>query len=146
MPLWTVYHSSGTYTAADKQAFAEAVVSLYPILPEFYVGTVFRELPADDFYIGGKPAGSFVRIAVDHIARQFSSDDMRQRWLNMVNAALEPFLGGRGFDWEMHVDETPSELWLIQGMRPPQPNSEGEKLWQAENRPVALPASSSPPR
>ena len=41
MPLWTVYHAPGAYTADDKQAFAEAVVSLYPILPAFY--TVLRE-------------------------------------------------------------------------------------------------------
>jgi len=146
MPLWTVHHSAGTYTEADRQAFAEAVLSLYPMLPEFYVGTVFHEIPAAAFYIGGKPAESFVRISVDHIARQFSSDDMRQKWLNMVNSALEPLLGGRGYDWELHVDETPNELWLIQGMRPPLPNSDGEKLWRAENRPVPLPASSSPPR
>lgn len=139
MPLWTVYHAPGAYTADDKQAFAEAVVSLYPILPAFYVGTVFREVPAESFFIGGKPVDGFVRIAVDHIARQFSSDRMRQRWLDMVNDALGPYLQGRGFDWELHIDETPSELWLIQGMRPPRPDTAGEKLWLAEGRPVPLP-------
>ena len=139
MPLWTVYHPPETYTAEDRQAFAEAVVSLYPILPDFYVGTVFREVPAESFYIGGKPVDGFVRIAVDHIARQFSSDAMRRKWLDMVNGALGPFLGERGLDWELHVDETPNELWLIQGMRPPLPNTAGEKLWMAEGRPVRLP-------
>ncbi len=139
MPLWTVYHAPGTYTAEDRQAFAEAVVSLYPILPEFYVGTVFREVPADSFFIGGKPVAGFVRIAVDHIARQFSSDAMRRKWLDMVNDAQGSFLGERGLDWELHVDETPNELWLIQGMRPPPPNTAGEKLWMAEGRPVPLP-------
>lgn len=137
MPLWTIYHSTGTYTEEDKQALASRIVSLYPILPEFYVGTVFHEMPGESFFIGGKRTEGFVRIAVDHIARQFADESQRERWLAMARDALTPFTADRGLDWELHVDETPFHLWLIQGMRPPLPNSEREKLWMAENRAVA---------
>jgi hypothetical protein len=54
----------------------------------------------------------------------------------MVTIALMPFTVERGFDWELHVDETPFNIWLIQGMRPPFPNTEAEKTWIRENRPV----------
>ena len=42
----------------------------------------------------------------------------------------------RGVDWELHIDETSRELWLIQGMRPPLPGSAAEKLWIERNEPV----------
>ena len=115
----------------------DAIVPLYPILPKFYVGIVFHELDGSSFFIGGKPVDRFVRISVDHIARQFPNDESRARWLTKANATLEPFTTGRGYDWEIHIDETPPSLWLIQGMRPPPPNSDLEKRWIAENRPVA---------
>lgn len=139
MPLWTIYHPVDAFTAEDKQAIADVLVPLYPILPKFYVGTVFEAVAKESFFVGGKPVDNFVRITVDHIARQFSDDAVRDRWLNMVSAALTPFMTERGLDWELHVDETPFHLWLIQGMRPPMPNSEREKLWIDENRPVPEP-------
>jgi hypothetical protein len=77
-----------------------------------------------------------VRISVDHIARQFSDDAIRERWLKMVTKALTPFTVDRGFDWELHVDETPFNIWLIQGMQPPLPNSDAENRWIAENQPT----------
>ena len=142
MPLWTVYHPVGAYTAADKEAMATALTTLYPILPKFYVGAVFQEVANDSFFIGGKPVDNFVRIAVDHIARQFPNDEIRQRWLDMTTTALAPFIADRGYEWELHVDETPFNIWLIQGMRPPLPDSGMEKQWISENRPVPFDAAS----
>lgn len=136
MPLWNIYHSAGLFSEDDKKGIAQAIVPLYPILPKFYVGVVFHEVPKGALFIGGVRNDGFVRIAVDHIARQFPNDEVRQRWLGMCKDALAPYTAGRGLDWEMHVDETPFQLWLIQGMGPPLPNSEDEKLWIAENRPV----------
>ncbi|MFB7113044.1 tautomerase family protein [Streptomyces sp. NPDC056190] len=37
---------------------------------------------------------------------------------------------------EFHVDETPRDLWMTDGIAPPPPGSEAEKLWVQENRPV----------
>ena len=87
-------------------------------------------------FIGGKPVENFVRISVDHIARQFSDEALVDRWLGMVGDVFRPFTTDRGLDWELHIDETPFKLWLIQGMRPPLPNTDQEKIWMAENRPV----------
>jgi len=140
VPLWNIYHSARALSSEDRQVIASAVVPLYPILPKFYVGVVFHQVPEGSLFIGGVPHERFVRISVDHIARQFPDDDLRRRWLKMCTGALGPLMAERGLDWELHVDETPFKLWLIQGMRPPPPNSEQEKLWIAENRPLRYPS------
>jgi hypothetical protein len=36
-----------------------------------------------------------------------------------ANEAIAPFVKDRGFDWEFHIDETPFDLWSVQGYRPP---------------------------
>lgn len=135
MPLWNIYHPPGAYGAQDKQAIARALTGLYGrVMPRFYVGVIFQEIPADAFYVGGEPADRFVRISVDHIARTFQSDERRLAFFNYVNKLLAPWIAGRGFDWEMHVDETPFDLWTIQGHFPPREGTEDEKRWMAENR------------
>ena len=45
---------------------------------------------------------------------------------------------GKGdVDWEYFVNESPRDLWKINGMVPPLPGSEMEKKWAELNRPVA---------
>jgi len=51
-----------------------------------------------------------------------------------MNELLASWTSGRGFDWELHIDETPFDLWTIQGHFPPRDGAEGEKRWIAENR------------
>ena len=46
---------------------------------------------------------------------------------------------GRLNDAPIHIDETPFDLWQVQGMPPPPPNSEYEKRWLEENKPVPYP-------
>jgi hypothetical protein len=96
MPLWNIYHPVGTYDADTKQAMSETIVKLYPMLPPFYVGVLFHEKPADTFFISGKPTDDFVRIAVDHIARQFPNQEIAQNWLNQMSKMLTPFIEGCG--------------------------------------------------
>ena len=72
---------------------------------------------------------------MDHIARQLDSDEAKANFLARVDKAIAPFVKERGFDWEFHVDETPFDLWIVQGMRPPRPGTEDEKRWRAENKP-----------
>lgn len=135
MPLWHVHHSTGVLAKADRKAIAEAVTELYArVLPRFYVGVLFNEVDPDDLYIGGEEASDFLRVSVDHIARQFSDDALRQRFFKGCNAIFEPYVERLGLRWEMHVDETPFELWSIQGLAPPPPNSEHEARWKRENR------------
>ncbi|HYE44231.1 MAG TPA: tautomerase family protein [Caulobacter sp.] len=135
MPLWKIYTPPKAFTADDKKSIAEALTGLYGrVMPRFYVGVVFQEVAADDFYIGGAPSGDFVRIWVDHIARTFRSEEQKVGFFKLVNRLLAPWIADRGYRWEMHVDETPFDLWTIQGYFPPAEGTEDEKRWMAENR------------
>ena len=134
MPLWKFYHPVDAFSAQDKQAIAQRITGIYRMLPKFYVGVVFQEIPRDAFYIGGEPASDFVRIWVDHIARTFREEEHKARFLSAIDQLLSPYIADRGLRWEMHVDETPFSLWTIQGLRPPLPDTEAEKRWIAENR------------
>jgi phenylpyruvate tautomerase PptA (4-oxalocrotonate tautomerase family) len=136
MPLWKIYHPENAYTLEDKQKFSESITSLYRILPKFYVGVVFQAIPKDSFFIGGQPVDNFVRIWVDHIARTLPTPEAKAHWVKISNEAIAPFVKDRGFDWEFHIDETPFDLWSIQGLKPPAPKSEAEKKWAADNRPT----------
>jgi len=138
MPLWRLYHPADAFSAEDKQQLAERITALYRRLPKFYVGVVFQAVAAEDFYIGGQPTGRFVRIWVDHIARTLPTAELRSWWIGQCDEALAPFIRDRGLDWEFHIDETPFELWSIQGIRPPAADSEDEKRWIRENRPSLL--------
>lgn len=143
MPLWKIYHPTSAFSAADKQALAERITALYSRLPKFYVGVIFQEVQADCFYVGGEPADKFVRIWVDHIARTLPTPELKAWWIGACDEALAPYIRDRGLDWEFHIDETPFDLWSIQGLRPPPPNSEAEKRWIAENKasPYEAPAA-----
>ena len=134
MPLWKIYHPEGAFTVEDKKAIAERITRVYRALPAFYVGVVFQEIAKSSFYVGGEPADDFVRIWVDHIARQIPNDELKQKFLSAVDKALAPFVSDRGLRWEMHVDETPFSLWTIEGLRPPLPDTPAEQKWRAENK------------
>ena len=45
-----------------------------------------------------------------------------------TNETIAPFVKGRGFDWEFHIDETPFDLWSVQGYQPPPADSEDKIL------------------
>lgn len=102
----------------------------------FYASIVFHELPRNSFFVGGKATNDFVRIWIDQIARA-TAPVRRAWWLERVNTALNAFARERGYRWEVHIDETPIDFWTIQGMKPPDPDSEAEKHWVKEDRPSA---------
>jgi phenylpyruvate tautomerase PptA (4-oxalocrotonate tautomerase family) len=146
MPLWHIYAPADKYTAADKRAFAVRVAELYvdvTKMPKFYVNVIFHDLDADSFYIGGEPRSNFVRISIDHIARKVSAEH-RQWWMRQVDQAIAPWVADRGLDWEIHIDETPRDLWTVQGFVPPQTGSEDEMRWCDENRPSQPTTKSAP--
>ena|SRR3989338_2596734 len=135
MPLWKIYHPVGAYSAEDKQAISKSITDVYArVMPRFFVGVIFQEVGAGEFYIGGEPRSNFVRVWVDHIARTFTSDEVRVRFFEKMNQIFEPWIAARGYDWELHVDETPFDLWTIQGHFPPREGTEDEKRWIADNR------------
>lgn len=136
MPLWKIYHPKDAFSADDKKALSQAITAVYGrAMPRFYVGVLFQEVEPDSFFIGGEAHGNFVRIWVDHIARTLPSEEAQRKFIKMIAGVIAPWIGERGFDWELHVDETPFDLWAIQGYLPPRQGTEDEKRWIAENRP-----------
>ncbi|MFC9361783.1 tautomerase family protein [Rhodococcus sp. NPDC057014] len=136
MPMWTIYAPAGTYTAEDKQAIARTITDLYETyvkLPRFYVSVVIHEQPHGNIFMGGEPVDNFVRIWIDHVARNLD-DSAFTFWLRKVDDALAPYIRDRGFNWEIHGDETPRAFWEINGMTPPPTGSEDEQRWARENR------------
>ncbi|MGI5239282.1 tautomerase family protein [Dactylosporangium sp. CA-139066] len=53
-----------------------------------------------------------------------------------LSRLLAPHTVDRGLYYEFHIDETPRDLWMINGLWPPASGSEAEQLWVRENRPV----------
>jgi len=134
MPLWKIYHPKDAFTDDQKKGLAQAITDVYARgMPRFYVGVVYQEVASNSFYVGGEPTGNFVRIWVDHIARTLPNAEARTNFTKYIAKVVEPWLEGR--DWELHIDETPFELWTIQGHLPPRQGTDDEKRWISENRP-----------
>jgi phenylpyruvate tautomerase PptA (4-oxalocrotonate tautomerase family) len=138
MPLWHIYAPVGAYRAENKKALATALTRVYlPAgLPKFYVNVLFHEIAEEDFFVGAEPRNNYVRLVGEHIARHLPTTELRRRSLQRIEAEIAPFVRDRGYDWEIHIDETPFAFWQVQGLVPPTPKSRGEKLWRRENRPV----------
>jgi hypothetical protein len=64
---------------------------------------------------------------------------MMERTANLKEyQTLEPHIQARPeLEWELHIAETPRDLWRINGIDPPPSNSEAEKTWKEQNK--ALP-------
>lgn len=136
MPLWKVYHPADAFTAKDKKEISERITSIYagiPI-PKFYVVVIFETIPQGNCFVGGEPHGKFVRFKVDHIARTLPGPVLREWWMKTIDEAIEPYVKDRGFDWEVSVDETPFDLWSLQGYTPPPFESVAEKRWVKDNK------------
>ena len=136
MPLWKVYHPAGAYTAQDKKDLSERITGMYarvPI-PKFYVVFIFEEIAKDSCFVGGEPNNKFIRFRVDHIARTLPGPVMREWWVRTLDELIAPFVKDRGYDWEISIDETPLDLWSLQGEIPPPFESAAEKRWVKENK------------
>jgi phenylpyruvate tautomerase PptA (4-oxalocrotonate tautomerase family) len=138
MPLWNIYCPEGAYSPEDKRAFAERITDLYAEfgLPRFFVSVVFQELPKDSYFVGGEPTDDFIRIWIDQIARRMP-DEARGWWMKRIRETVGPFATERDLRWEVHIDDTPREMWSINGLKPPAEGSDEEQRWVRENRPSA---------
>lgn len=138
MPLWNVYHPVGAYTDRQKQELAADITAFYAGkgLPKFYVVTLFHEIDESSFLVGGAPTSTTVRIMIDHIARHQPDAAARKDVAESLSRLLAPHTWDRGLNCEFHIDETPRDLWTINGLFPPASGSEADQLWVRENRPV----------
>ncbi|KAK4143110.1 putative oxalocrotonate tautomerase [Dichotomopilus funicola] len=143
MPLWSIYHPPSTFTTPEsKQQLAADITALYTAggLPAFYVVVNFIPLPLTNTFVGGKnptEAKPFIRLVAEHIAVHIREDATRsQRMMDRINGALQPHIKEKGYDWEVHVDETPRGLWAINGLPPPPFGSAAEKKWADLNQAV----------
>ncbi|AQZ62619.1 unnamed protein product [[Actinomadura] parvosata subsp. kistnae] len=138
MPLWHVHHPAGVFTEEQKQSFAQDVTDFYTRfgLPGFYVVVLFHEVAPASFLVGGRPSSDTVRVVIEHIARHTDDPGLRERMNQALGRLLARHTQERGLHCEFHVDETPRDLWMIDGLAPPPTGSEAERLWARENRPV----------
>ncbi|KAH7696574.1 hypothetical protein AAVH_36355, partial [Aphelenchoides avenae] len=113
MPLHRIYHAVGAFTDEQKHGLAQAITDVYVDkvgLPPFYVNVFFIEIPKSNFFIGAKPTDKFVRITVQHIARQFENDEQKKGFMDLYEGAIAPFIKERGFDWETSVELVDRDL------------------------------------
>lgn len=135
MPLWTVYHPDDAFSDTDKAQLAAEITDIYaPFMPRFFVGIVFRSVDENNLFVGGVSSKRFVRFVLEHIAREFPNRDASRRFIDRVNQVIAPYIRDRGLDWEIHIDETPFDLWSINGFYPPREGTPDEKRWMADNR------------
>ncbi|TMR88785.1 4-oxalocrotonate tautomerase [Nonomuraea basaltis] len=98
--------------------------------------TLFHEVPRASFLVGGVPSDDTVRVVIEHIARHAEDSGLRERMSEALGRLLAAHTGDRGLHCEFHIDETPRDLWMIDGLCPPPTGSEAEQLWAQDNRPV----------
>lgn len=51
-----------------------------------------------------------------------------------IDEIIAPYVKDRGYDWQVSIDETPFDLWSLQGETPPPFESVAEKRWVKENK------------
>lgn len=125
-----------TWPAKSQRCIRNSINALksQAMTPRTHVVTVFQEVPAESFYVGGEPVDNFVRIVIDHIAR-VTPAEARPLAMAVIESQLAPHIKDRALDWELHIDETPIDLWRVQGLPAPPFGSDAEKKWIADNKP-----------
>ncbi|PSN68543.1 hypothetical protein BS50DRAFT_663112 [Corynespora cassiicola Philippines] len=154
MPLWHIYHPPTLFTdPAEREALSKDITEIYAKtpLPRFYVVVLFVPIEPSNMYVGGvsrpsvpkqenKPgpdsAKPFVRITIQNIARKVSTPEAIASFLSRVDAAIHPHIAAKSIDWEYSVVESSRDLWKINGLVPPLPNTPAERRWVEENVPT----------
>ncbi|OZJ04313.1 hypothetical protein BZG36_03169 [Bifiguratus adelaidae] len=138
MPLHRIYHPKGVFSEDDKRQISQRLTKMYTDvgLPPFYVVVVFLPSESEDLWVGGEKNDHFVRIVSQHLARTMPTDDVKVNAMDRIDEAFAPFVKDRGLEWELHIEEVERDLWRENGLVPPMPGTEAEKLWVKHNKPV----------
>ncbi|UJP05111.1 MAG: tautomerase family protein [Nitrosomonas sp.] len=136
MPLWKIYHPANAFSSEDKKNLSGRITGLYASvpIPKFYVVTIFQEIDQDSCFVGGESHQKFIRFKIDQIARTLPGPVIREWWVKKIDEIIAPYVKDRGYDWEVSIDETPFDLWSLQGEIPPPFESLAEKRWVKENK------------
>jgi phenylpyruvate tautomerase PptA (4-oxalocrotonate tautomerase family) len=140
MPVWDIKHSPNTITPGEKEQLAKSITNLYVSkgLPAFYVQVHFSEDVPGTAFVGGEQHPNFAAVTIYHVARSFKTDEHKQKFLSGVDEILNPMFAPKGMDWEYFIAEASRDLWKMNGLVPPMPGSEGEKLWAQHNKAIAF--------
>ncbi|GAW06802.1 4-oxalocrotonate tautomerase [Lentinula edodes] len=138
MPFHRLYCSVNLYSKEEKQAIARSITELYarvPI-PRFYVVVNFIEVGQDDCYVGGEPNTRFLRISVQHLARNLQTVEEKRNFMERYEKTLEPYTKDKGIDWEVQISNEDPLYWNLNGICPPPFGSESYQMWVKINKPV----------
>jgi len=157
MPLWRVYSAPNLLSEAEKASLSATITKSYTQygIPSFYITILYVPLDPSDVHGGSTyPNPNFIRITVEQIAHKLpdgETDEGAARWDKVMsplfdNLGLEfevlnkqrTLLGETDLLWEISIQETPQDLWQIQGLRSPPARSERETTWRKEKRTVKL--------
>ena len=138
MPQWDFHLSSALLSNDEMESLSKTITRIYTRvgLPPFYVQVRFIEDKPSNVFIGGEKHPKFVALTISHLARTFETDEQKKRFLDKVDQALNPIFQTKGLDWEYYVQESPRDLWKINGLVPPPSGSAMEKKWVQFNKPV----------
>ncbi|CAF1504361.1 unnamed protein product [Adineta ricciae] len=138
MPLHRIFHPPGAFSVADKTSLSERITKIYTNvgLPAFYVVILFIPIEKDSFFVGGQSTDKLIRIVIQHLARQLPDDQRKTEFSEKYEEAIAPFIKDKGYDWEVHVEEVPPEMWRENGLIPPIKFPEIEKEWARLNKPI----------
>ena len=136
MPLWKIYHPAGTYNAEDKKLLAEKITGLYASipLPKFYVVVIFEEIAPRFLLCRRRAEQQFYPVQGRPYCEDLAWPAIREWWVRKIDEIIASHVKDRGYDWEVSIDETPFDLWSLQGEIPPPFESMAEKRWVEENR------------
>lgn len=136
MPKWVFYHTAGSFTAEEKRQIAQGMTKIYTSvgLPAFYCHTHFIGLEPENIYAGGENPPALTTIAIHHVARSLSTNELEDMFFQGLDDVLRPILKPKNMEWECAIYEGSLEYWRVNGLIPPAMGSDLEKKWFKENR------------
>ncbi|UPK97406.1 hypothetical protein LCI18_008341 [Fusarium solani-melongenae] len=119
----------------DKEKLTKGISNIYMAfdLPGFFTHVQFISFGSDDFWSGGEPAHNSVTISIYHAAANIRNAPEGESFLKALDDVVHPVLKPKGIRWESNVYETPRDYWRLQGMAPPDFNTEMLQRWIKDN-------------
>ncbi len=103
MPLHRIFHPPSAFSSSEKATLSERITAFYTEvgLPAFYVVVLFIPIESDSFFVGGKSTDKFIRIIVQHLARQMPNEERKKQFSERYENTIAPFIKEKGYDWEV---------------------------------------------